>query len=427
MGLMLRKIKLGIILFLAVSASSSLKAQSIEKEFENLTNCIDIEIAALKIVPSFYLKEQFDSIELVLDFVKIKCFQTEALRITSLLLAIQNKNFSDTMMSSSDIYIIEKETKNIRNGHLHDFKHFFLSSDFKTTDYTSTFSNLLGRQSLEMSVMSMIIRWSNDLLYKRNNLSSLEITVLEHIASIRQRDRKSRNLFKEVNRNSYNNSRIRNEYDKYHDNFVLNRANFVSGGYTHWFARGEGAKVYGNLPAFYLKIGRGISKRERIDMYTGFRLGNSKLPINIVTTDTIFSSNKASSFLWGLDYVRSILRPSRKLDISLLVGIGVEERIIYSELSEDSEVYNEPEDIINAKTGKNTYARLYTSVGAEINYFIKAGLCFNVGTRYLLSNKYLKTSVTTDISGNSLLIQFGISKFFNGHPARRSGFWNLQR
>lgn len=426
MGITVKKIRLIAVVCFFIGLSPALRSQSVEKEFANLNNCIDIEMTALRILPDFYLKKQYDSIELALEFVKIKCFESEALRISSILLSIQNNVFRDSTISDRDIYLIKKEVKYIRQGHLYDFNHFLLSDLFSSSNFSRDFSTSYSRRNVEMKVIEMITRWSNELLL-RSGLTSLENSLVEHIAGVRHEDRKSRNLFREVDRSIHNNSSIRNTYNRYHDNFLLNRAFYISTGYMHWVAGGNAQKVYGSLPGLYFKMGSGFSKKDRIDFYMGLRFGSAKQPVSIVRPDTSFTSNRATASLYGLDYVRSIWRPSRKLDISLLAGIGLEQRSLFKSQYDDPEVDNEPADLINAKTGESIVGKFYGSVGSEINYFIAPAFAINTGIRYLFSNNFKNSIAATPIGGNSLLIQVGISAFINGHPARRRGFWNLMR
>jgi hypothetical protein len=211
------------------------RSQSVEESFKNINNCIDIEIEAMHLVPQFYFKKQFDSIELTLDYVKMKCVESESLRMTRFLLAIQNGSFTETTLDSRDIYLIKKESKRIRHGHLYDFHHFVLSSSFATSDFSRN-NNPWTRGELERRMIETLIGWSTQLINKGGR-NSLELSVLEHIRALPNEIRKGSRLFREVNKSKYRNSPLRQTYDQYHDLYVMNRALHFGIAYTHWMQR----------------------------------------------------------------------------------------------------------------------------------------------------------------------------------------------
>lgn len=397
---------------------------SVEASFKGLTNCIDIEIMAMKIIPGFYKKKQFDSIALTLDYVTLTCQETEALRITRFLMEIETRSFTDSSLTSRDIYLIKKEARNISQGHLYDFHHFMLLPQFAASVYASDLRNPFNRIDIEQRMIEMITQWRIKLV-SRDNLSTLERSVLHHLRGGRDPHRVGKNLFIEVNKSKYKGSRIRKTYDKYHNNFVMNRAVHFGIAYSQHMPDGNAGNIYGPLPGLHMSVGYSLTSKNRLDMYLGGRWGSARNPYRIVRPDTSFLSNKASSFIGGFDFTRTIWRPSRRFDFSVTAGFGWEERFFFKELTEDPDISNEPNDFINAKMGVANYNRAYGLVGLEFKYFVGSGLAINVSPRYMFNGNFNR-DIATPINGNTFMLNIGLSVFGGGHPSRRNvKFWSL--
>lgn len=397
---------------------------SVEASFKGLTNCVDIEIMAMKIIPGFYKKNQFDSIALTLDYVTLTCMETEALRITRFLMEMETRSFTDSSMTSRDIYLLKKEAKNISNGHLYDFYHFMLLPQFAGSVYASDIRNPFNRIEIEQRMIDMIREWRMKLV-RRGDLSTLEKSVLHHLRGAPDAHRVGKNLFLEVNRSKYKGSRVRKTYDKYHDNFVMSRAVHFGIAYSHHIPGGDAGTVYGQLPGLHVAVGYNFTRRNRVDMYLGGRWGSASNAYRVQRPDTTFFSRKASSLIGGFDFTRTIWRPSRRFDLSVTAGIGWEERFFFTELDEDGEVDNEPNDIINAKMGPTSGSRTYGLAGLEFKYFVGSGLAINISPRYMFSGNFDRY-IATPVNGNTLVLNIGLSVFGGGHPSRRNvKFWSL--
>ncbi|MCU0323156.1 MAG: hypothetical protein MUE72_12125 [Chitinophagaceae bacterium] len=402
-----------------VLASSS-NSQSVQESFKDLNNCIDIEVEAMKIIPSFYAKKQYDSIELTLDFVNIKCIESESLRMIRLLLAIENKTFTDSTLTDADIFLIKKESKYIRHGHLSDYRHFMMSSSY----YNSRFSMIREygyRSNLESRLIEVLIKWSTNLINNSLDRTSLEFSVLEHIRGFQRKFRKGVNLFREVNKPQHKNSTIRKTYDRYHSNFVLNRAAHLGVGYLSWASLGDARNFYGVKSGMHLNLGYMVSNKDRIDISGDFRFGKSLLPMKINRADTSFFSSNGNGYLVGLDYVRTIWRPNRRFEFAGLIGVGAEGRRVFT--LEDSEELT-PTDKRMSPDDKEKFA---FNLGMEFKYFVLAGAAINVKTRYIFSGNFreLQGVGGSQTNGNSLILNIGFSFFLDGHPYR--SFWNMER
>ncbi len=398
---------------------------SVEAAFKGLTHCVDIEVAAMRIVPDFYATNQLDSIALTLDYLSAVCQETGALRITRFLLEMEQYTFNDSSISSRDIYLIKKEAKKMNDGHLYDFGYFLMAMQYDSSNFAKNAANPFMRINIEQRMIEMIRMWRTRLL-QRGGLTELELSILHHLRYEKEEQTGGRNLFNVINNPRYRGSRIRKQYDHYHSTYLLSRSLHVQLGYSHWLSTGAAANSFRSKPGISLSLGYLFNSYNRIDAYVGARFGEAGTAYRIVRPDTSFLSKKCDIVPIGLDYTRTLWRPSRLFDLGISAGGGILECRFFDLRPQDPEIANEPNDISNAKMGKRRYYIPYFSAGPEFKYFIGPGLAFNLSPRYIINGNFARAIGSNDLSGNMLVINLGLSLFTGGHPGRNStSFWNL--
>jgi hypothetical protein len=398
---------------------------SVEEAFKGLNHCVDIEVAAMRIVPEFYAKNQLDSIALTLDYLKTVCQETEALRITRFLLEMEQRTFSDSSISSRDIYLIKKEAKHIANGHLYDFGYFLMAMNYAGSSFAKNPGNPFMRADIEKRMIEMIRTWRRVLLL-RGGLTELELSILHHLRTEKEDSLIGKNLFHVINKPQYRGTRIRKQYDHYHSNYMLSNSFHLQLSYSHWLSTGAAASLFRSKPGMYFSLGYLFSNYNRIDAYMGARFGEARVPYRIIRPDTSFFGKKGDIIVMGFDYTRTLWRPSRLFDLGVSAGLGLQQRRFFNRLPQSDDIVNETNDIINAKMGKYyNYSGIY-SAGIEFKYFIHPGLAINFSPRYLFSGNIGNTIGNSSINGNMLMINLGLSLFSGGHPGRNNtSFWNL--
>jgi hypothetical protein len=398
---------------------------SVEAAFKGLTHCVDIEVAAMRILPNFYAKNQMDSIALSLDYLSLLCQETGALRITRFLLEMEQRTFSDSSISSRDIYLIKKEAKQMAQGHLYDFGYFLMVMNYDSSKFAKNMGDPFSRLGIETRMIEMIRAWRTRLL-QRGALTDLERSILHHLRPEKEETSVGKNLFYVINNPQYSGSRIRKQYDHYHSTYMLSRSLHVQLGYSHWLSTGAAATSFRSKPGMSLSVGYLFNGYNRIDAYVGSRFGKAGTAYRIVRPDTSFLSKKCDIVPFGLDYTRTLWRPSRLFDMGVSASGGMLECRFFDLQPQDQEIANEPNDIINAKMGKRRYYIPYFSAGLEFKYFIGPGLAFNLSPRYIFKGNFASAIGSNGLNGNMLVINLGLSLFSGGHPAANNpSFWDL--
>jgi len=400
--------KVVLLFFMLTSFSGGGFCQSMDKVFSGKTNCIEIDLQALEIIPALYESNALDSIELVLDFVSYKCMESASLRLTRFLLLIQQHRFSDTLLSPLDLHYINKEAKHLVKNHLMDFEQF---SDSQLGG--PSINLFFKRPFIEARYIAMLKNWTASLAVRPDN-TPLEQSIIMHMMP-GSAEKSGSSLWVLANpKKGY--PAFAQQYHVYHRDYIMFRSWQLTIGAGMWMPTGQLKKIMGNKTSLAFSAGKNFGKgKNRIDFSGNFILGKSARPFTIVNPDTSFISNDGYLFFGQLDYVRNVWRPNRFIEWNILAGIGVAEKGIYNYLNENESEENDPAEQINTKMGPAFLENPVLSAGSEFKYFFSSGVAVNLQCRYQFYN--LGSIGKVSFSGNSVFISAGLTIHFGGHPA----------
>jgi hypothetical protein len=397
------------------------KSQSVEESFKNLNNCIDIEIEAMKLMPKFYELKQIDSVELILDYVKLRCTETESLRLTRLLIAIERNEFTDTTLKPVDIWMLIEDSKKINEGRLSEFARFRRMNDYARSQYAVN-NPEATRLAVESDMRKMLITWGAKLTIDTIR-GSLQQLVLDYCMGIRELNFIGDYFFFEFNKKKYKNTAAQKNYGRFHDQYMLNRGGaHLSWGYHASMPAGNAADVYQKQNGLFIILGVMLNPKHRIDFYTSNSSRITRNPIEIKRKDTSFGGRIGQQSYLGFNYIYTLWRSNRRFDVNVLAGGGMEQRRFFEEVDEDSDIPNEPADIINLKMGKPNYWKPYVLAGMEFKYFFTAGAAINISPMIRYSSRFNKEiNSSTNLGRTALFINIGLSGIIAGPAGRKVG------
>jgi len=399
------------------------KAQSVEQAFAGKTDCIEIDLIALDIIPKFYQSGQLDSIELTLDFVSATCIETASLRLARILMLIEQHRFSDTLITPLTLYYIKKESQALGKERLHDFEQFGMTS--YSLQQVPGFNPLFGAKGLiEAAYVQMLHSWAMKLAMRAGN-DPLEIAVINHLLPEESMLATDATLWK-LAAGQPKNSSFAKAYDRYHAEYVLLRSwqfTFAAG---TWQPFGDFRNVMGPRALLTFTVGKNFGNgKGRIDFGGSFPLGTMPAPFTVVRPDTSFTSNASYFSYIHLDYVHNIWRPNRFLEWNVNLGLSVAEKTVHEFASDGVGEDNPKEEAILERMGSRNSYGFGPNVGTEFKVFLGSGFAFNMQARYHLSspNKIEGTS----FRGSSLQVAGGFTVHIGGHPPRGkvsiNSFW----
>lgn len=387
------------------------EAQSIESIFPEIANCKEINLLALDAIPDFYQRQALDSIELILDFVGLKCIESPTLRITRFLLLIEQHRFSDSILTKLDLHIIKKESKHLRRGHLYDFTG--KANPLEDNNPVHIGNVIWKQRKIEEKYVEMLAMWAEKLSLRTDN-NKLETAVINHLQTMNGMTATPGLWGLSAKANGYYS--LTETYNGYHRDFVILRSWQFTLGAGTFRPTGDLKPIMGNRSNFMFSIGKNFGHpKNRIDFGGSFTFGSSKRSYQVTTQDTSFMSNDGYASFGYLDFVRNIWRPNRFWEWNVSLGAGFAEKGIYSPLREDETIENEPAEIINDRMGAAFRIKPAAFAGTEFKWFFSSGTAINLQARYCLFN--WRNSGGTSLSGNTLLLNAGLTFHFSGHPA----------
>jgi hypothetical protein len=413
------KMIIKIWLWLAWAMPLEGQAQSIDQLFKGKTNCSEIELMALDVIPGYYRQGQLDSIELIIDFVSLQCLENTSLRITRFLLLIDQNRFSDTLLSALDLYYIKRESQQLHKGHL--YNHFLQQTVLASVNQTEVGDVFWRKEAIESKYMDLISDWTGALA-GRSDLGALEKAVVHHLQPAGTESNGTGMWALSAKKNGY--LALPFIYNQYHRDYVILRSWQFTVGAGQFIATGAMRPLMGSRTSLMFSIGKNFGHpKNRIDFGGNFTFGQTRNAYTVVRPDTTFSSRDAYASFAYLDFVRNIWRPNRFWEWNVSLGAGIAEKGIYKPESEDETIENEPAEIRNNKMGKAFIIKPALFFGTELKIFLAPGVAFNTQAKYNLFN--WGNIGGAPFSGNAITINAGLSFHFGGHPTRGADLvWN---
>lgn len=388
-----------------------LNAQSVESSFAGQKDCIETDLLALDLIPQFYEQNQPDSIELILDYVALKCTESASLRLTRFLLLIEQHRFDASIITPLDLHYIKKEASALAEGHLYDFEQ--MADAMKLLNYTQSGSVFFRRGVIEAKYVNMLRAWTQKLSERTDN-TALEKAVLYHLSPYSQRT--GGGLWWLAS-GMKSDQRFTKTYNDYHHNFVIFRSWQLTLTGGRFIPTAGLQRILGSRFMAGFSIGKNIGNgKQRIDLSGNFIFGKTRQPFFITRPDTSFTSDRGYTSFGHLDYVRTIWRPNRFLEWNVLGGLGFAEKGIYRKLDEDPDEDDEPEDVIHDKMGKAHIIKPSFSLGSEFKLFIGSGVALNMQARYMFFN--FGNIAGSDFRGTAFFGGAGLTFHWGGHPLR---------
>jgi hypothetical protein len=401
--MMLKKIYIISCIFLCTQQT---RAQSVEKAFAGKTNCIDIELTAIRIIPDFYLKKETDSIELTLAYTADGCFKNTHLNIARVLLDIQKRRFEKDSLQPEDMYFIKLE------------KAFFglrVDSNLNPIQWQP---DTLNAGYLYARFRAFLFKWA-DSLYTYADLLPMERSILVHYMNRYKKGKEA--MFRVVNsRRTSKKSPLYKNYWRYHDDYRINASAIVSIGFLWNSPLGNLGKTMGQTGGMFVSMGVQASKKTYVHIYSGSNWGRSNHPYNIKRPDTSFTARNANSAVHTLEYGYRLLKLLPRVHVYANAGLGLHSQRYFVKLSQDEDEENEPNDIINAKRGKDMRFSWVATAGMEMRYYLKAGVALTWSGRYgfIQKNSIQKKAdpTRTELQGNTTFFNLGLIFHSPGAP-----------
>jgi|GEM_PF-3112051 len=410
--------------FLLMLLPSAGKAQqgldsvtSVEQGFANVKGCVETEVRALYLIPVFFRKRQFDSIELVLDFVNTQCYESPSLRIARLLLAMQNGTFRDTLLLPSDFYLIKQEAHALRRNHLHELTVF----NYGGRHYLPAFTGhdwMLYYRNAEADMVAALMQWTHE-LSQRKEQSTLERSLLAHLMKPVP---KSNEIFAALGRSEFRGNTVRRTFRRYQRSYNLRGSWNITLGASNWRPDGELAATMGGKGGFQIGFGYQPFTGTRVDLTFGFHFGRARRHFLVVGPDSSYLTRRGRPMEGGIHILQTIWRPSYRFEINALGGFGSAETTLYrypGEDKEDEPPYN--------RMGTHSLGSLYLTGGFELRFFIYQYTALLIQGRR--SHFQWDTRARPNpLLGNANIISICLQGYAGGRPHRRSqSFFQLMR
>ena len=367
---MLTKKKYQILLFFLISFSTAYSQVDFDKMMTKRSlDCEDISLNSAHLFQKYFSKAQYDSAQYLLDYWQEKCGLKEPLVRSKILLALNNRNFSDTLLPSHFLdYIFNYQS---RIG-------LFKSEDYSTYDYYKPY---FGYVPVE-DKFDRFTQKAFGNLKSTYDPRSFEYLLCDFYAT------GDDSILLKIQSKQYASTSLHKEYMNIVDQEVKKGEFDIAWIVGIWIPRGKLATL-GIHPQIGLYMG---AKKKKMN-YEGIitvNFGNSKNPYNVYLNDTVIPSTRYTGAFIGVDVGRDVfLRKGN--EIQLVAGIGYEG---FDVLDKDEE-----NNIPSKST--NSYN---LNIGISYRYYISNAVYLGLKAKYNFVDYTLNNLI--DLTGNEITVQF---------------------
>jgi hypothetical protein len=379
---------------------------SVEKHFRGAKSCVEIETAAFTLVPALYRHQMYDSLELMLDFVRMQCYEGPTLRMLRILLDIERRRLADSSLSAWDMYFMETEATHLYQSHLAELDAHAQRFTGDTTQWL--LQAALRDRGLEAPVVETLVIWCQK-LRERPDLRPLERAIVTLLAS----QRGSQSLFRHAARPGKHNRHVRRTYGRYHRGYHLRNSTTFSVGLNLWSPLGNLGQTAGLTGGFQLGLGATILDNLRYELYCSFTGGKTRVPYQVVRPDTSFSSNRLAVVYLGIDLGFALFRLTHRFQASAIGGAGYARFLLAFPLDEEE---HDDHETVNDRLRPFGSHSFYAMAGGELKYFYKKSNAFFLQARHNW-NRFSSGDAAQSLKGNAWQFNAGLIFHIFGHPS----------
>jgi hypothetical protein len=373
-------------------------AQSVDSAFAGKTHCIEIELTAMKIIPDFYNQKQFDSIELVLAYVKDGCIENSSLRIVSMLLDMERGRFDENRLTAEDLYFIKLESKEIRSGHLSSIHRNPAVEQFIATESSGAFQKMMWGL-LEQRLLNCMVNWASGCKDKEKKGS-----IAHYLLSTLMEDEpfSDHEFYQLIQKPEYKKSGLARAYWRYWDRHFT-RSSF-SMALELALSRptqnlGKSMGLGGGVAL--LKTGYNFNARRFVQVFWGVGGRDARRSFPVIRPDTAFSGNRAHFNLFNVEFGQRLFRLGNRLHVYGLAGAGYY-TLEYFTLGDLLGKTDEEARAISDKMGDDVADVISPTVGIETRYFLSSFFYLVGAGRWLLMPER-KIQNEANLVGNELV------------------------
>lgn len=371
---MKKTILLSIITFLFLSAYSQ---EDIDKLMtKKALTCFDIEFNSTQLIEKYYYKNQFDSIDLILDYWEHNCGEIEQIFRTKILRAIWENNFSESMYDENVL------------GFVVDFKYKY--NDFynpRFYNYQFSYNKIHAFERFTSKVASELITQydENSIEYLFCNLYSGNINAFFN--DLQSSDK-------------YNGTKIKEYYEtEIKKALVLPEAHGSLTAGT-WIPLGN-ASTLGVHPTLGFEFGVKY-KKFTYNFTANVKFISSKNDYLVVHLDSLLKTDYFFGGYIGFDVEREFIRIKNN-EFSARVGVGYDGFSVMETNKNDDITFNDRGKSINS---------FNFNIGIGYKYFYKNNTYLGIRGKYNIVQ--YKNTGGTNLSGNTITIDLifgGLSNY----------------
>lgn len=357
-------------IFLQGLVFTILPAQSIEEQMTRThPNCTDVYKNAINLLPKLYRENSIDSMYKALQIWKDACGDIAEIKITNLLLFINQSAFIDISIDASLLQLLENYAYSF---HLNNqYRSSYAQEQDTFIIFSSTWAKLLLKQKALSNNEQLICKiFAGEITDPLNEIKSNRQKYPVFAALLQQKESEER----KGRRANYT---------------------FLVGS---WIPAGD-VTVVGNHPSFGFQFG-GRNEYNQLDLTIQFRFLKSANTYLVSRNNVLYESSHFFGGYIGMDYSRYLVS-SQKFDFGVLAGVGFDGF-----------------DLFNSNNNNNQHLRplsigsFNANAGLKYNFFISPTFYIGLQGRYNWMN-YNNTGGTS-FSGNA--ISFDV--IFGGNARR---------